>query len=788
MFQHNLLTIWRSFNRFRSVFVINLVGLSSGLACVLLIYLWVKDEMSVDKFHEHDKRLFQVMVNEQRNGSVKTTGQTPLFAGAAMADELPEIEYAVVTTPPAFFPAFTLSQEGTQARGTGKYAGKDFFNIFSYDLIDGDKDHVLADKHSVVLSETMARKLFGTTENLSGKVLEYRIFDIKKQVAVSGIFRDVPANASEHFDMVFPFEAFEDMMGMTQAPVNWDAPAPFYLYIALKGDAIDEAVNSKLANFIKRKSNTSPFTLFLVRYSDQYLYGRYDNGIPAGGRIEYIQLVSVIALFILVIACVNFMNLFTAKASARIKAVGIKKAVGASRKTLVVQYLAEALLMSAVSLVIAILVTDLLLPAFNNVTGKSIALTFDFETIAAMVTITLATGIMAGLYPSLHLSGYNAVAGLKGKITDATHEVWVRKGLVIFQFAISVVLIASVLVVHRQVEYVLQKDLGYNKENLLYFEADGKVAENPEAFLAEVRKIPGVASASSMLGDLTGRGNGLPGSILWEGRQVVIHSAAVNYNMLETLGVRLKQGRFFSDLLDHGDDTLKCILNEAAVETLSLEDPVGKKVGGLEVIGVVGDFHFQSLHESVKPFSFRLEPHYALGIWLRIDPGTTASTLERIRHCYQRFNPGLPLDFTFLDQAYQAQYAAEQKVRTLSQYFAALAIIISCLGLFGLAAFTTDRRKKEIGIRKVMGSSTAGIVTLLSGDFIRLVIAAMVIAFPVAYFISAQWLGSFAYKITMQWWYFAGAGIIALLIAGMTVGAQAIRAARANPTQCLKEE
>lgn len=788
MFQHNLLTIWRSFRRFRSVFVINLVGLSSGLACVLLIYLWVKDEMSVDKFHEHDGRLFQVMVNEQRNGSVKTTGQAPLFTGAVMADEFPEIEYAVVTTPPAFFPAFTLSQADTQAKGTGKYAGKDFFNLFSYNLIQGSEDVVLADKHSVVLSETMALKLFGTTENLSGKVLEYRIFDIRKQAVVSGVFRDVPANASEHFDMVFPFEAFEDMMGMAQAPVNWDAPSPFCWYLGLKPEVNEGAFNNKITNFIKRKSSTSPFTLLLARYSDQYLYGRYDNGVPAGGRIEYVRLFSIIALFILVIACVNFMNLFTAKASARIKAVGIKKAVGASRRTLVMQYLAEALLMSAMSLFIAILMTDLLLPAFNNITGKSIALSFNFETIAAMVTVTLAAGIMAGLYPSLHLSGYNAVEGLKGKLTGATHEVWVRKGLVIFQFAISVILIAAVLVVHRQVEYVLHKDLGYNKENLLYFEADGKVAENPEAFLAEVRKVPGVTSASSMLGDLTGRGNGLPGSILWEGRQVVIHSAAVNYNMLETLGVRLKQGRFFSDLLDHGDDTLKCILNEAAVETLSLEDPVGKKVGGLEVIGVVGDFHFQSLHESVKPFSFRLEPHYALGIWVRIDPGTTASTLERIRNCYRRFNPGLPLDFTFLDQAYQAQYAAEQKVSALSQYFATLAIIISSLGLFGLAAFTTDRRKKEIGIRKVMGSSTTGIVALLSGDFIRLVIAAMVLALPAAYFITAQWLDSFAYKITMQWWYFIGAGVIAVVIAGLTVGTQAIRAAKANPIQSLKEE
>jgi putative ABC transport system permease protein len=788
MLRHNLLLIYRNFWRFRSVFFINLAGLSAGLACTLLIWLWVNDELKVDKFHEKDDLLFQVMVHEQADAGLKTTSQTQHFTAAALADEMPEIEYAVTTTPSSFFPGFMVSYNGRYAKGTGKYAGSDFFNIFSYDLIQGQRNLVLADKHAVVLSESMAMKLFNSTSDIIGKTLEYSIFDIKKQVVVSGVFKDVPGTASEHFDFVLPFDAFLEITGIGAAPVNWNFPAPFHAYVTLKPGANATALNFKLREFISRKSSTSPFTLFLVPYSDNYLYGKYENGVRAGGRIGYVRLFSVIAVFILVIACINFTNLFTAKASARIRDAGIRKAVGASRKSLMVQYLAESVLMSVISLFIAILMADLLLPAFNSITGKTLHIEFSMETIVAMTMITLSTGMMAGLYPALYLSRCSAAAGLKGKVTSTTHEVWIRKGLVMFQFAVSVILIVSVMVVYGQIEFIQSRSLGYDKDNLLYFEVDGKAAESAEAFLTEVKNIPGVVSASSMLGSLTGEGNGLPGSIVRNGRQVVIHSAAVNYGMLETLGVELKAGRFFWRTLDNGADTVKWILNEAAVEALELKDPVGQTVEGREIIGVVRNFHFQSLHESVKPFSFRLEPHFALNIWVRIDPQKQETIIRKLRACYQKFNPGLPFDYTFLDQAYDAQYKAEKKVAALSKYFATLAILISCLGLLGLAAFNAERRRKEIGVRKVMGATELGIVALLSADLTRLVIAAIAVALPLAYLITRSWLDSFAYRITLQWWYFTGAGIIALAIAALTVMAQAVRAATADPVRWLRDE
>lgn len=786
MLRHYLLSIYRSSRRFRSVFLINLVGLSAGLACVLLIWLWVHDELQVDKFHKKHDRLFQVMVHEQRDGRLYTTGQTSHFTADVLADELPEIEFAVITTPPSFFPDFMVSHEGRYAKGTGKYAGRDFFNIFSYPLIQGSSNQVLADKHAVVLSESMAMKLFNTTADIAGKTVVYSIFDIKKQGVVSGVFRDVPASASEHFDFILPFDAFSELMGMGTAPANWNIPGPFHAYATLKPGTNAGALNSKLGEFIRHKSATSPFSLFLARYADHYLYGTYENGVQAGGRIAYVRLFSAIAIFILVIACINFTNLFTAKATARARDAGIRKAVGASRKILIGQYLAESVLMSVLSLFIAILITDLLLPAFNNITGKSLALDVSPQTVVAMLTITLSAGLMAGVYPALYLSGIGAATGLKGKITTTAHEIRVRKGLVIFQFAVSVILIVSVIVVYRQIGFVQGRNPGYDKDNLLYFGVDGKAAESAETFLTEVKNIPGVVNASSMLGSLTGGGNGVPGSIPWEGRQIVIHSAAVNYGMLETLGVELKAGRFFSGTLD-ASDTLKWILNETAVETLGLKNPVGAIIEGHEIIGVVKDFHFQSLHESIKPFSFRLEPHYALNIWVRVDPQSLESTLEKLRACYHKFNPGLPFDYTFADHAYHAQYKAEKKVAALSRYFAALAIVISCLGLFGLAAFTAERRQKEIGIRKVMGATALSIVSLLSADFTRLVLAAIAIALPLGYLITKSWLNGFAYRIDLHWWYFAGAGIIALAIAVLTVMAQALRAAGGNPVRWLRE-
>jgi ABC-type antimicrobial peptide transport system permease subunit len=399
----------------------------------------------------------------------------------------------------------------------------------------------------------------------------------------------------------------------------------------------------------------------------------------------------------------------------------------------------------------------------------------------------LVTGLLAGSYPSLYLSKFAPAQVLRGKLNRTAAEAWARKGLVVFQFALSVVFMVCVWVIYKQVEFVQNRNLGYNKDNLLYFEATGRVATDAEAFVQQVQQLPGVVSASSLVGNLLQSGGVGNGTLTWQNKTVEVHGAAVNYGLLETMGLQIAEGRTFSR--DFGADTLQFILNETAVKALGITDPVGKKLSGdYTIVGVVKDFHFQSLHENVKPFCFRLEPHYATHIMVRLAAGGEAQTIAALEALHKRANPGFGLDYAFQDQAYQAQYVAEKRVGILSRYFAGVAIIVSCLGLFGLATFTTERRRKEIGIRKVLGSGELRILYLLTRDFSLMVILAIVIALPVSRYVAHRWLQGFAYRIDLAWWYFAGAAALALALAWFTVSVQTLRAARVNPAECLKDE
>ena len=536
-----------------------------------------------------------------------------------------------------------------------------------------------------------------------------------------------------------------------------------------------------MGEFLERKSkNTVNRTLFLKPYSDQYLYGTYENG-KAVGRIQYVRLFSIIAIFILLIACINFMNLTTAKASRRLKEIGIKKAVGAQRKTLVYQYVTESVLMAFVSLMIAIGLVEMLLPGFSEITGKQLTLVFSWDVVLAFATITFVTGLIAGSYPALYLSGFKPSQVLRGQINTSVAEQWARKGLVVFQFAMSVIFITSVVVVYKQIEFVQSKNLGYDKNNVVYFEVEGNATEHLDAFIEEVKTLPGVENASSMLGTMVTErveGGGMIGDM---------DSRAVNYDLLELLNIEVKEGRTFSR--NFASDQNKIILNEAAVETLETKNSIiGSKVLGKEVIGIVKDFHYETLHEPVKPLFFRLEPKASTNILVKIKPGMEDMAIEELQKFYAARNHGYVFNYQFLDQQYQAQYTAEKRVSKLSQYAAALTIVISCLGLFGLAAFTAERRRKEIGIRKVLGSSELGIVSLLSNDFAKMVIVSILIALPVSYFLTSYWLNNFAYRIELKWWYFIGAGASALFIAWLTVAMQTIKAARINPVDSLRSE
>jgi len=793
MLKHNLLIIFRNFKRNKSSFFINLIGLSTGLACALLIYLWVNDELNFDRFHEKNSRLFQVMQQFQHGETIEFT---PGPLADALTAEMPEVEHAVPVVNLSFLGKATLSSDDKNTKADFVYAGKDFFNMFSFQLIEGNANRVLAEKNSVVLSEELATKLFNTTKNVIGKTIVMKHQFFGGAFIVSGISKCVPLNSSLQFDFVLPFRTIYD-----QIPnwADWRNNNP-NTYVILKQGTNVKQFNDKIAHLIERKCGDSTRILFLRPYADKYLYGAVaislDNshGQQAGNRIEYVKLFSLIAIFILIIACINFMNLSTAKASGRMKEIGIKKAVGADRKLLIIQHLGESILMSILSLAVAIFIVELLLPQFNEITGKHIALTMNTNVVLAVLGITIFSGFIAGSYPALYLSGFHPVLILKGRFHSSGAELWTRKGLVVFQFVISSVLIVLVLVIYKQIEFIQNKKLGYNKDNIIYFDKEGKGAENLDAFLAELKNIPGVVNASSSAFPLIDAKSSTE-DIRWEGKAPDVvprfNIQFINYDFIDMHGIELEEGRTFSR--DFGSDNSKIIFNETAIKTMGLKDPIGKSVNmwGVErqIIGVTKDFHFESLHEQVKPMLFILAPlEQNMRIMVKIETGTEKEIINRLEEFYKKYNPGYVFEYKFLDDDYQSQYIAEKRVAVLSRYFAGIAIIISCLGLFGLAAYSAERRQKEIGIRKVLGSSEIGIITLLTNGFTKIVLVSLLISFPISYIIAKHWLDSYAYRIDLQVWYFVGAGFITLFVAWITVGFQAIKAATANPIEALRYE
>jgi|APTNR8051073442_1049403.scaffolds.fasta_scaffold00018_12 predicted permease len=784
MLQHNIILIYRNFLRAKGFFLINLFGLSTGLACTLLIYLWVRDEIKMDKFHDKDSRLFQVMEHQQYADEIMTTTSTPGVLAETLKEEVPEIEYAATTT---WVNSFTLSVKEHNVKADGFYVGADFFNIFSFPLVQGNPEKVLTDKTSIVISHELAIKLFSTAEDAIGKTVELQH---EKSFQVTGVFKKVPTS-SQQFDFVLSFETFKDD---NEWVLSWGNNGP-PTYVILQEGSVAEDVSTKIKDFVKNRNEQSNVTLFLKPFSERYLYGRYENGKPAGGRIEYVKLFSIIAVFILLIACINFMNLSTARASRKAKEVGIKKSIGAQRQSLVIQYISESMVTATLSLLVAVTVVYLLLPAFNLLTDKHIVFTlFDSELLVWLLGITIFTGLLAGSYPAIFLSGFKPATVLKGELKGSWGELWARKGLVVFQFFLSVILIVSVLVIYKQIEFVQTKNLGYKKDNLIRIPIEGKVEASLETFLNEVKGVPGVVDASSMGHSLLGRNNNTSG-LEWDGKNpddlILFENIRVNYDMIETLGVEFVEGRSFSR--DHGTDTSAIIFNEAAIRVMGLKEPVGKVIKlwdqyNLEIIGVVKDFHFQSLHEVVNPLFFVLNPKNTWNVMIRLEGGKEQETLKSLGNLYSTFNPGFTFEYTFQDVDYARQYSAEQRVASLSGYFAAFAILISCLGLFGLAAFTAERRLKEIGIRKALGSSSSNIVLLLSGDFTRMVLLSIALGLPVSYWLLNEWLQRFAFHIELTPWYFVTAGVIAMLIAWLTVASQAIRAANVNPVQCLRSE
>lgn len=764
----------RSFRRLikdRQSTILNLIGLSTGLACAFLIWLWVHDELQTDRFHKYGDRIYQVMVTQQQGKRLDTGPGTSGGLGQELARTIPNVEQAVTLAPQMWFEPFSITYGNSTVSATGNFASKDFFSVFSFDLLAGDKKTVLEDKHAIVISKSLALSLFHSTDNAVGKTLTWKLFDFTQPVTITGVYNDMPANSTIRMDFVLNFGAWVDEVPVSGELAN--GTGPFETYVLLKQGTDISHVQAALKRW--------PFKiqLSLRSFTDRYL--------QEGSRMNYVRMFSLIAIFILIIACINFMNLSTANAAGRMKEVGIKKAIGASRGTLIRQFLGESMLLSFMALLLAIGIVALLLPAFNAITGKQLFLKPHY----VILVITLVTGLLAGSYPAFYLTGFHPVVTLKGKFLQSSGNAWARKGLVVFQFVVSVVFIIAVLVIYQQIKFIQHKNLGFNKENVIYFQADGPAMEHQDALIAGLKQIPGVENASGMMRNII-MPFGTPDShIQWDGKnkdnQIRFTQMLVNYDLPETLGMTILKGRSFSR--DFSTDSQGVILNETAVKAMELTDPVGKTIYTenvpVQVIGVVKDFHFTSLHNAIQPYIFRLWPEYSIITMVRIKD---VQTIERIADFYKKFNPGYVFNYKFLDESVQAQYKSEQVIGSLSRYFAGLAILISCLGLFGLAAFTAERRRKEISIRKVLGASVNQLAVMLSGDFLKMVFIAVIIAFPLAAWMMEKWLQGFAYRIHLQAGVFILAAIVTLLITICTVSFQSLKAAFSNPVKALRAE
>jgi ABC-type antimicrobial peptide transport system permease subunit len=793
MIKHWLLIAFRNMKKFRTSFLINFIGLSSGLACALFIYLWVQDELHFDKFHKNESQLYQVMELSKENGVMMVHDGTQGLLADAMAKDLPEVELAVsVMNAEKIGVKFDLITPAKTLKAAGSFAGKDFFRMFSFPLVEGNPATVMNDRNAIVISNALAKSFFGSSAAAIGKSINYEMFGKKYQTFVSGVFADLPPNNSMKFDFVLTHDVLINEI-WTNGQKWWNTGPVTYLQ--LKKGTDTKQFDKKIRNFLTRYGQDDFLTLFVRPYSSAYLFGTYEDGIQTGGRIEYVKLFTIIAFIILVVACINFMNLSTARASRRLKEVGIKKAVGATRRALIFQFLTEAMLMVLFSLLAACFIVVVLLPTFNNLTGKQIGFSVDANFILLLVCATLITGLISGSYPAFYLSGFNPVMVLKGRPKNSISELLARKGLVIFQFTVSLVLIISVIVVYRQMEYVQSKNLGYNKASTISFDKTGAIGANTDLFLDQLKKIPGVVNASTIQQKLAQVGNGSSTyGISWpgkpEGLDVDIAVRAVDYDLIETLGIQIKEGRSFSRAF--GSDSTKLIFNEAAIKVMNLKNPLGTPIKmwdmDMSIAGVVRDFHISSLHEPIVPMVFMYRPRNTAIVIARISAGAEKTTIGEIGKLFKKFNPENVFEYSFLDDEYQAQYISEQRVSVLSRYFAGLGILIMCLGLFGLATFNAEVRTKEIGIRKVLGATTSAVLLLLSKDFLKLVFIAMVVGLPIAWLVMNQWLAGFAYAITIGPQMFVVAVIAILAITLITISYQSLKAAMANPAKSLKSE
>ena len=777
---------WRNLWNNKVFGLINIAGLTFGLTCCMFILLWVANEWSYNRYHEKLPNIYQVYEHQYySNNEILTVTATPGPLADQLKAEIPGIRkagaFSWVTEK-----LLAVGEKGYKSKG--QYANNDVFQVFTFPFIDGDPNKALKSPNDIVLSEKMALNLFGDSKAV-GKIVR---LDSKEDFMVVGVMKDLPENASFKFEWLLPMERIVQENPWLK---QWGGNAPrTYALVDPKAD-IDK-VNAQVKGIIKRNNQESQADVFLYPYKDTYLEGRFNKGKIDGGRIEYVRLFIIIAIFVLLIACINFMNLSTARAIQRSKEVGVRKSIGAGRGALISQFLGESFALVTIATVLALLLVWVLLPSFEKMVGISLSVPlFTWYNMLALLLLALFTGFVAGSYPAFYLSSLNAVTTLKGGMLRLrASAIWLRKGLVVFQFIVSTVLIVAAFLIYQQINFIKNRNLGLNKDQVLWFYSEGSMVNDLKPFRNALSGMPGVEAVSDADQLPIQVGNNFSG-IGWKGKNpnedILFDNLIVGYDLQKTMQLEMVEGRTFSP--EFATDTNGIVINETAAKVMSLKPPyVGQLLTvddqQLPIIGVTKDFSSSHLEKKVAPMSIRYRSAKNKFVLVRIKPDQVETAISSVEKAFKQFNPQYPFEIKYMDASFAEMYKSEQVIGRLSAAFTALAIFIACLGLFGLATFTAQQRTKEIGIRKVLGASIIQILTLLSKDFIRLVLIAVGIAMPLAAYFMHSWLNKFAYHVDISWWVYVATGLIAIVLAMLTVSYQSVRTARMNPVKSLRSE
>ncbi|MBW8686563.1 ABC transporter permease [Chitinophaga rhizophila] len=791
MFKSYLKATLRSLWKNKTYSFLNIFGLAIGIVCASVIFLWVEDEVNFDDVHVKKDRLYAVMNNSYYGGDIRTFGSTPGLTGPAIKAEIPGIVNSCRMTD--YSPSLLVRTGDKAVYASGRYVDASFFDMFTIPFLEGSSSVAFRDLYSIVISQRTALKFFGQDKNVVGRRI---MVDNQQEYVVTGVMKDNPENSSFRFEWVAPFDIYFQQH-REQLSV-WTNSSPL-TYVELAPNVAPDVVNGRLHGFLQQKVKEATNRLFLFNMNDWHLYGTFKNGEQAGGRITYVRMFSLLAWIILLIACINFMNLSTARSEKRAREVGVRKVMGANKKGLIAQFIGEAILMAALGCILALLILVIVLPAASALVGKTLAIGLDKPVhITALIVITLFCGIAAGSYPALYLSSFNPVVVLKGIGFKIGGAGFIRKGLVVLQFTISIVLIISTVIIYQQISHVKSRDIGFRKERLLSIDLKGKMLNNYPGIRQELLNTGMIESVALSDHPTLYDGNNTSG-LKWAGKpensNILISTRLASPGFISTMGMELVDGKDFNE---GSADSTGIIITSSLATKMGEGSAVGKKIemplgqGSsmfLTVVGVVKDYVYGNMYSTPDPVLFYNMPQFANVMYLRMKaaarPEDAVVAIERV---ITSANPGYPFEYTFVDDQFNNMFQTEMLINRLSRVFALLAVIISCLGLFGLAAYTAERRTREIGIRKVLGASVAGITTLLSKEFLRLVLIACGVAFPFAWWAMSVWLQQYPYRVSVHWWVFLLAGLAAVVISLITISFQSVRAALMNPVKSLRSE